>query len=39
VVDVIVTRGVSVVAANDVEPSGRRGETPGGRDYFTSARR
>jgi len=39
VVDVIVTRGVSVVAANDMEPSGRRGETPGGRDYFTSTRR
>ena len=40
VVDVIVTRGVSVVAANDVEPSGgRRGETPGSRDYFTSTRR
>ena len=39
VVDVIVTRGVSVVAASDIEPSGRRGESPGGRDYFTSTRR
>jgi conjugal transfer pilus assembly protein TraB len=39
VVDVVVTRGVSVVAANDLDPKDRRGETSGGKDYFTSARR
>ena len=39
VVDVVVTRGVSVVAANDLDPKDRRGEPSGGKDYFTSARR
>ncbi len=38
-VDVLVTRGVSVVATSDADSGDRRSDPSGGRDYFASSRR